>query len=206
MSVRRIKWVLGTRLILSLYIPWSLFFVSCTTWHSHPSCSLLLAQQLISRRLHPKSARTLLTPLVYFKVAARASYWAPLSPSRHANTERFVFCSVAPCLIPFPESPSYFSNSGLVRSCQHPFPWEPVNKQRRAYVHPLSCFYHLFLRRTLGIPSSMTHHGADCPPRQSGSSRGENTLTTTSPASSNFCQYFLLRLFLCCVPNPCLSQ
>lgn len=129
MSVRRIKWVLGTRLILSLYIPWSLFFVSCTTWHSHPSCSLLLAQQLISRRLHPKSARTLLTPLVYFKVAASASYWAPLSPSRHANTERFVFCSVAPCLIPFPESLSYFSNSGLVRSCQHPFPWEPVNKQ-----------------------------------------------------------------------------
>lgn len=149
------------------------FFGSCTTRHSHPSCSLLLAQQLISRRLHPKSARTLLTPLVYFKVAASASYWAPLSPSRHANTERFVFCSVAPCLIPFPESLSYFSNSGLVRSCQHPFPWEPVNKQRRAFVHPLSCFYHLFLRRTLGIPSSMTHHGVDCPPRQSGSSRGE---------------------------------
>lgn len=190
------KWVLGARLILSLFTPWSLFLTPAPPGiltpavhsSSHSSSSVGGCTPKALARCSPVESILRLQP-------------APTTgllrvPPVIANTERFVLCSVVPCLIPFPESLSYFSNSGLVRSCQHPFPWEPVNKQRRAYVHPLSCLYHLFLRRPFGILLSVTHHGVDCPPCPSGSRRGwgGHSSTTTSPASSNFRKYFLLRL------------
>lgn len=177
------------------------FFGHCASQHSHPSCSFLLAQQLISPRRSPSHG----IPFFFSLAPWNQRHLLGSSESLHANTECFVFCSVALCLIPFPESLSYFSGSGLVPSCQHPFSWEPVNKQRRACAHPLSCFCHIFLCHTLGVPSSMTHHGVDGRLHQSGSrneGKKKHVLTASSPASPNLCKYFLLRPFPCCAPKP----